>query len=91
MDLLGVIRHCAHLGYELRIKDNMGHIYIDVRYMTSYKVNGYPVILQCEQTIPDNHHINQLEEVIMFCIGKVNKLKEESSDKRIDHGSNLDT
>lgn len=72
MILFELIKRCLDSGYELRIYKELGMVHIHVISEKDYDNN---LIHQCEQIIPDDNHLYRMNEVILFCINKIDELK----------------
>lgn len=80
MGLLEAIKKCISLGYILTIKRELGFVYIKVTTLKKTpkaETDSYledVIYHQCCQIIPEDNHLDHLDQVIEFCIAEVNKL-----------------
>lgn len=81
MVLFELIKRCLDSGYELTFRKELGMIHIKVisknnRYDDTkfYDPNEDGWKHQCEQIIPNDNHLYRMNEVILFCIDKVDEL-----------------
>lgn len=77
MELFELIKRCLDSGYELSFKKELGNIFIEVFSKDIGYDEGSKEALKykCSQIIPNDDHIYKLNEVILFCIDKVDELR----------------
>lgn len=97
MALFELIKRCLDSGYELSIFKELGYVHIKV-ICKDYKKHYFDsngnkqslddMIHKCEQIIPNDNHLYRMNEVVLFCIEKVDELRRENQRllKQENHG-----
>lgn len=87
MALFELIKRCLDSGYELSFKKGLGMIHIKVvaknynQYFLDDKGNKQKLENlkhQCEQIIPNDNHLYKMNEIVLFCIEKVDELVKQN-------------